>query len=82
MPKLVIPRTLIVEEDPGCPELAAMVRPDVLPCKDCSIRVTGRFSNSVALTLEIAPVTTLFFCVPYPTTTTSSRAAASSCRFI
>ena len=40
---------------------AAMVNPEVLPCRDCSIRFTGIFSRSLPFTLEMAPVTTLFF---------------------
>ena len=60
-PREVIPLTLTVDEDPGAPELAAIKTPETLPCKDCSILVIGKSYKSFALTLEIDPVTTLFF---------------------
>src|SRR5260221_6955703 len=56
-----------------------MVRPEVRPCRDCSTRTTGCSARSAALTPEMAPVTTLFFCVPYPTTMTSSSLDAAVC---
>ena len=45
--------------------------------------VTGRdLSTSSVLTVPIEPVRLTFFCVPKPTTTTSSNFCVSSCNVI
>ena len=59
-----IPRILIVELAPGSPLLAAIKTPEVLPCNACSILVIGKSCKSLAFMLDMAPVETLFFCVP------------------
>ena len=64
LPNVVIPRILIVAPEPGAPELAATITPEVLPCSIVPTPPFGTFSRSLAVTCEIAPVTTLFFCLP------------------
>ncbi|MBA7705549.1 hypothetical protein ES703_114380 [subsurface metagenome] len=70
---LPVPRTLTVNEEPGAPEFCIMVTPAVLPCKACSTRVGAIETISSLSTLAMAPVTRLFFFIPYPTTTSSSN---------
>ena len=51
--------------------------PAALPPKACSKLCVGLFAKASPLTLAILPVISLFFCVPYPTTTTSFKALSS-----
>ena len=68
----------MVGASPGAAEEEITCTPEVLPCSaDCTV-VTERFSISSAFTCEIEPVTELFFCTPYPTTTTSFSVCVSS----
>ena len=58
---------------PGSPPAfeTVMLRLGTNPCKACCALATGRDSISFAVTVEIAPVKSTFFLVPYPITTTS-----------
>ena len=71
------PRILIVPISPGR-SLLVISTPAALPCIASKALATGREVKSSELTLIIAPVTSDFFCTPYPTTTTSSKASLSS----
>ena len=71
------PRILIVPISPGR-SLLVISTPAALPCIASKALATGREVKSSELTLIIAPVTSDFFCTPYPTTTTSSSTSASS----
>ena len=75
-PKL--PRIRIEEDAPAKPELFVIVTPGARPAKALERFDTGIFSNSSVLIAVIDPVKFTFFCVPYPTTTTSSKACVSS----
>lgn len=68
----------MVGVSPGAADEEITCTPEVLPCSaDCTV-ATERFSISSAFTCEIEPVTELFFCTPYPTTTTSFNVCVSS----
>ena len=76
------PRTRIVAPScPGRPWPAVIVTPGIVPCKAVDTFCTGRLSNILLSTWATAPVIFTFFCVPYPTTTTSSSFWVSSTRF-
>ena len=75
---LLYPRIRMAGFEPGAADAEIICTPAVLPCRACSALVMVRFSKSSAFTEEIAPVTELFFCTPYPTTTTSSKVLLSS----
>ena len=51
--------------------------PGTTPCRASTTLFTGRAVSSSELTAETAPVRFSFFCVPKPTTTTSSRSSVS-----
>ena len=61
---------------PGCPELCTAVSPGTMPWRAEEPLETLALRMSLLLMLCTAPVRFIFFCVPYPTTTTSSRAVA------
>ncbi|MNR00861.1 hypothetical protein D3C85_1166490 [compost metagenome] len=71
------PLTLMLIPAPGAPELGITLTPAVLPCRAWSILPEETVFRSSAFIEEIAPVTRLFFCVPYPMTTISLSAVSS-----
>ena len=72
------PRIRIVEEEPGCPDGGVTSRPETLPTRAWpGVVMAPRFTSSL-LIATTDPVMSLFFTVPYPITTTSSRNSASS----
>ena len=73
-----IPRIRILEPSPGCPEAEVTVTPAARPFSALSTRNGFDFSRSASEIRAIAAVTTLFFCTPYPITTTSSSNSVSS----
>ena len=54
--------------------------PGTIPCKASMVELTGRAEISFAPTVDTAPVTFTFFCVPKATTTTSSNVCVLSLR--
>ena len=75
------PRTRIVAPSlPGRPPLPAVTEtPGAIPASPAESEVIGRLSTILLISTEAtAPVIFTFFCVPYPTTTTSSKACESS----
>ena len=66
------PRIITCGELPGCP-LLIICTPATFPCIACVAVNTGCFTNSLPFTVAVAPVTSIFLCVPYPTTTTWSN---------
>ncbi|MNL65368.1 hypothetical protein D3C87_1896950 [compost metagenome] len=66
------PRTRTDGVDPGAPELT-ICTPVTAPCRASMGLETVRLAISCILTVEIGAVRSPFLCVPYPTTTTSSR---------
>ena len=75
-----VPRMLNDLLCPG-PVPPPMVSPGMAPCNAAAALVTGRSpSTSLIFTCETEPVRFSFFCVPKPTTTTSSRVLLSSLR--
>lgn len=78
--KVLKPRTSRVEASPpGAPEPWMLVIPARRPVSMLWRFVPGAFMISLLVTCETEPITNCFFCVPYPTTTTSSTSVASSC---
>ena len=77
--KVDVPRIRKVELLPGSEEVI-ISSPEILPCKAVLRSIGCEDSISLALTETIAPVISLFFMEPYPTTTTSSRFCVISCR--
>ena len=72
------PRTLIDPPAPGCAVENEMLTLGITPWSIWVTLPTGRFSMSLDVTWVTAPVRFTFFCVPYPTTTTSSRSCVFS----
>ena len=71
--KVPIPRMVIVGCAPNFPLLLITVKPGTTPCNAFEISEYGRDSRVLLTsTVDTAPVKFAFFCVPYPTTTTSS----------
>ena len=63
-------------------ELVERFKPGTAPCNAWLTLATGRDSITSEPTILTAPVTFTFFCVPYPTTTTSSKTFVSSLKII
>ena len=66
-----IPLTRIVAFAPGAPAVFNTNTPAARPCKAWSTRWVESWVRSAPFTELIAPVRSLFFWLPYPTTTTS-----------
>ena len=49
---------------PGEPEGAVTETPADVPCNACAASIGLKSSNVSALTIDTAPVTSFFFCVP------------------
>ena len=79
---VAVPRTRIDEAVPGAPEVLTAVTPAARPWSDWSREeiIEPFIAFSPRLTEE--PEMSLFFIVPYPTTTTSSSSCLSSWRLI
>ena len=74
---------LILAPEPAAPLPLLITRPGTVPANNSCTLVTGRdLRTSSVLTVPIEPVRFTFFCVPKPTTTTSSSACESSFRII
>ena len=58
------PRMLIAGVLPGLPEEVVMLRPATEPCNMLVTEWVTRFSSSLLLTVETAPVRLTRFCVP------------------
>ena len=58
--------------------LVEIFMPGTTPCRASTVELTGRAAISFAPTVDTAPVTFTFFCVPNATTTTSSKVWVSS----
>ena len=67
---------------PGAPLSRLTITPESAPCKAVESWVVRRAASSSPLTAVTEPVRSFFFIVPYPTTTTSSNCALSSCRIM
>ena len=72
------PRTFMRVFSPGFPEPYEIFRLGIAPCRACPKLLTGRLSNCLWSVYPTAPIKLGFFCVPYPTTTTSSIILAFS----
>ena len=72
------PRIRTATPSPGAPVDCVTRTPDDLPCNAWSILATGRRAMSLAVIVETAPVRSLRFWAPYPTTITSLRVLLSS----
>ena len=72
-PMVPNPRILMFMDCPGAPPLSfVMFKPAITPCKPCTAFDIGR-DSSILLSMDLtAPVELIFFCVPKPTTITSS----------
>lgn len=68
----LVPRMLMLAPLPGLPEEVVIFSPDALPYNMCVAVDAERSMNSLLETVEMTPVKLTHFCVPYPTTTTSS----------
>src|SRR5690606_2732669 len=74
------PRSRIVGSPPRSPLGEDTDKPETAPCQARPTSVIGRVSKVFSVsTVDTAPVIFDRFCVPYPTTTTSSTAVASDC---
>ena len=70
----LIPRIIIlILPPPGPPDVCDICAPAIFPCSISSKDGAEGILISSMFILEIAPVTSFFLCVPYPTTTTSPR---------
>ena len=65
-PTVPAPRMLMLMSEPSSPPDAPtdMLKPGICPCKACVTFCTGRDSNTSESTMDTAPVTFTFFCVP------------------
>src|SRR5699024_6916179 len=73
------PRNLIVGSPPKSPLGVETERPETEPCKALPTSVIGRVSKVFsASTVDTDPVKFDLLCVPYPTTTTSSKEVSSA----
>ena len=63
----------VVPSYPGSPLDVTATNPGSLPAKPLVTLVTGACVTSSLFMVLIEPVNVAFFCVPYPTTTISSR---------
>ena len=78
-PKVEIP--LIQNSDiffPGCPDCIIPIIPGTFPAKALDTLEVGFPFISSRSTVETAPVSDIFFCLPKPTTTTSSKLSVAS----
>ena len=76
--KVVIPRKAICEVEVGLASGVMILRPGTFPLISCAASVVGVFTKLSDLIVEMELATSPFFCVPYPTTTTSSIILAFS----
>src|SRR5690606_3894109 len=65
------PRILIEAVSPGLAEPELIARPETFPCSLSTMLGELMRSRDFASTVATLPVRSLFFCLPYPTTTTS-----------
>lgn len=68
------------ESAPGAPPAVVTVTPGAMPWRAVESCVIGLRANSLVEMDETEPVRLTFFCVSYPTTTTSSRRFSSGSR--
>ena len=74
----VSPRTLKEGTASADPPFGEICKFGTKPCKAIPTLLVARFCNIVEDTVSTAPLKLAFFCTPYPTTTNSSNASASS----
>ena len=72
------PRTRMLDDVPGAPDVLMAVTPAARPCKVWSKDVTIEPRSFFSSIVTDAPDTSLFFITPYPTTTTSFSVLLSS----
>ena len=78
-----VPRILILAPEPAAPLPFVTAIPGTeLDSNSCTFVTGCDLRTSSVLTVPIEPVRFTFFCVPKPTTTTSSSACESSFRII
>ena len=77
-PIVPVPRILISIFLSSVPLVVEICKPGTIPWRAWTAFWTGRDSNASALTMPTDPVRFTFFCVPNPTTTTSSSFCVSS----
>ncbi len=78
-PKVDIPR--IQNSDiflPGCPDCIIPIIPATFPASALEMLEVGFCFMSSTSTVDTAPVRDIFFCLPKPTITTSSKLSVSS----
>ena len=66
-------------EAPGLPVLLVAINPGNMPARELAMLVLGMEASCLLSIVATAPVRLARFCVPYPTTTTSSNCSISSC---
>ena len=74
------PRTRIFISASGEPSVVVIWTPAILPCNASVAEATGTAANVSEFTVATEPVKSFFLAVPYPITTTSSKACASSAK--
>ena len=78
----MVPLILTLTPEFGLAEFWVTWTPAALPCNSWST-VADCLETSSSTTTELtAPVRSLFKTVPYPTTTTSSKASVSGCKLM
>ena len=75
-----VPRTRIVEVEPGWPEPEVMDTPAIFPESILSTEVTGTWASCSLLKVDTEPVFASRLTVPYATTMASSRMFLSCSR--
>ena len=74
------PRTRIFISASGDPSVVVICTPAILPVNASVADATGTTVNASEFTVATEPVKSFFLAVPYPITTTSSSACASSAK--
>ena len=81
-PIVPVPRILMLILLSNAPLVVVICNPGTTPCRACTAFCTGRDVSASESTVPTEPVRLTFFCVPKPTTTTSSKVLVSSCSMI
>src|SRR5215204_5443015 len=74
------PLTVIPVTAPGSPLLEVTFTPATFPCNNCCGEVMMPLLKDSAFNDFTEPVTSLLFCVPYPTTTTCANSEELGCK--
>ena len=78
----VSPRILNEGAELAAPLEIVIFKFGITPCNPCPALIIGLSSKASEEIASTAPDRFTFFCVPYPTTTTSSNRELSSCSLI